>query len=343
MTPVRFEAEYGALWRELEVALDRIERTRRKTDRAAAGAAPPPAVEPARLAALYRRCCEHLALAQARAYPIGLTARLQQLTHRAHRLIYQQRDYGAARLKRLLLVDIPEAVWMHRAYVLVAAVLFAAPAVLVGVASYRDPQFALHVVDAPHLATFKSMYSSSHGTYERVRTSQADWSMFGFYVMHNIGLGFQCFAGGIFAGLGSAFFLAYNGAFNGAIAGYLSGDGEALNFFSFVVTHSAFELTAAVLSGAAGLRIGYAWLAPGRRRRLDAVKHAAAEAVVLMYAVFGMLVVAAAIEAFWSSAHWVPPYVRLGIGAAAWAAVIGYLAWQGRARPARPDAAGGAA
>jgi uncharacterized membrane protein SpoIIM required for sporulation len=335
VTPVRFEAEYGALWRELEAALDRIEhRRRRKGD--AGGAPPTAAVEPERLAALYRRCCEHLALAQARAYPIGMTARLQELTYRAHRLIYQRRDYGAARLKRLLLVDIPEAVRMHRAYVLVAALLFAAPVALVGVAAWRNPQFALHVVDAQHLASFKSMFSSEHGTYDRLRASQTDWSMFGFYLAHNIGLGFQCFAGGIFAGLGSAFFLAYNGAFNGAIAGYLSADGEAMNFFSFVITHSAFELTAAVLSGAAGLRIGHAWLAPGRRRRLDALRHAAAEAVVLMYGVFAMLVVAAGIEAFWSSARWVPPGVKLAVGAVAWAAVIGYLGWQGRALPQRP-------
>ena len=27
-----------------------------------------------------------------------------------------------------------------------------------------------------------------------------DWQMFGYYIQHNIGLGFQCFAGGIFVG-----------------------------------------------------------------------------------------------------------------------------------------------
>ena len=45
--------------------------------------------------------------------------------------------------------------------------------------------------------------------------------MFGYYIRNNIGVAFQCFAGGLFAGLGTLFFLAYNGAFAGALAGYL--------------------------------------------------------------------------------------------------------------------------
>jgi len=335
VTPVRFEAEYGALWRELETELDQVESgppRRSPFDRGAGAAGRPKAsvADPARLAALYRRTCEHLSLAQARAYPIRLTQRLQDLTYRAHRLIYRRRDYGVARLKRLALVEIPEAVRAHRIYLLVALLLFTGPTVLVGAVTYRDPQFALHVLDAQHLAWFKSMYGEHSGAIAHMRGPQDDWMMFGYYAMHNIGLGFQCFAGGIFAGLGSAFFLAYNGAFSGAVAGYLTQDGEALSFYSFAVTHSAFELTAIVLSGAAGLRLGHAWVAPGRKRRLDALKQAAGEAVVLVYAVFGLLIVAAAIEAFWSSAQWVSAPVKLAVGAAAWAAVIVYLVWQGR-------------
>ena len=341
MTPVRFEAEYGALWRELESALDEIERGRPERshyDRGAGGAARPhcPPVGPARLAALYRRCCEHLSLAQARAYPIGLTRRLQDLTYRAHRLIYGRRDYGAARLKRLLLVEMPQAVRAHRAYLLVAALLFVVPTLLVGVATYRDPQFALHVLDAQQLAGFKSAFGDRFGALGRLRTAETDWSMFGFYLMHNIGLGFQCFAAGIFAGVISAFYLAYNGAFSGAVAGFLTADGEGPNFYSFVATHSAFEFTAIVLAGAAGLRLGHAWICPGRRSRLDAVKRAALEAVVLVYAVFALLVVAAAIEAFWSSAQWILPPIKLAVAALGWAAVVSYLAWQGRPRSNSP-------
>ncbi len=101
--------------------------------------------------------------------------------------------------------------------------------------------------------------------------------MFGFYIRHNIGIAFQCFAGGLFAGIGSLFYLIYNGAIIGAVAGYLTERGHGPTFWAFVVTHSAFELTAIVLSGAAGLKIGYSLVAPGRLTRVQSLVAATRE------------------------------------------------------------------
>jgi uncharacterized membrane protein SpoIIM required for sporulation len=154
--------------------------------------------------------------------------------------------------------------------------------------------------------------------------------MFGFYVRNNIGVAFQCFAGGLFAGLGSLFFLAYNGAFSGAVAGYLFERGLASTFCSFVVTHSAFELTAIVLAGASGLHMGHALLAPGRLTRRQALVDATQDSVTILYGVVAMLFVAAGIEAFWSSAQWLAPVVKYGVAALCWIAVLAYLTLQGR-------------
>jgi uncharacterized membrane protein SpoIIM required for sporulation len=154
--------------------------------------------------------------------------------------------------------------------------------------------------------------------------------MFGFYIRNNIGIAFQCFAGGLFAGLGSVLFLAYNGAFSGAIAGYLTARGMAPTFYSFIATHSAFELTAIVLAGAAGLRIGHALLAPRRLTRRQALVQATRDSAVILYGVVAMLLVAAGIEAFWSSAHWLVPAIKYGGAALCWMAVLAYFALQGR-------------
>ena len=154
--------------------------------------------------------------------------------------------------------------------------------------------------------------------------------MFGYYIRNNISVAFQCFAGGLFAGLGTLFFLAYNGAFSGALAGYLTERGLSSTFYSFIATHSAFELTAIVLSGAAGLRIGHALLAPGRRTRRQSLVLATHESAVLLYGLTAMLLVAAAVEAFWSSASWIPSPVKYGVAGVCWTAVLGYFTFQGR-------------
>ncbi|HZE92956.1 MAG TPA: stage II sporulation protein M [Rhizobacter sp.] len=338
MTPLQFETAHAPQWQALETALDLAEnKARARARQAQRQTRPDPkSVDAAQLSALYRRSCEHLALAQARAYPIHLTQRLEQLTQRAHRLIYRRQDLGLGRLRRLVLIDFPQSVRLHRGYLLVAALLFVVPTLLVGWATWRDPGFILHLVDAAEVRRFDQMYGDGQGALGRVRSANTDWTMFGFYIMHNIGIGFQCFAGGLFAGVGSVYYLFFNGVFGGGVAGYLTARGHAENFYSFVVTHSAFELTAIVLSGAAGLRLGHALLAPERRTRLQALQHAAHDAIVVVYGVIGLLVVAAAVEAFWSSARWVAPGVKYGVGAACWGAVLAYLGWQGRPPHPRP-------
>lgn len=324
MTPRQFEQARSPQWQELETLLEKAENSRGPAGQRWDGA---------RLAALYRASCEDLALAEARAYPIHLTERLQALTQRAHRQIYRRQTWGLRRIGRLVLLDFPQAVRAQRGYLLLAGLLFALPLVAVGWASWRDPGFILHLVDARQVQQFDIMYGPGEGGIGRERSADTDFQMFGYYVMHNIGLGFQCFAGGIFAGLGSAFFLVFNGLFLGAVGGYLIERGYAENFLSFVVTHGAFELTAIVLAGAAGLRLGRAFLAPGRLTRLQALRAASAEAIVVVYGAVLFLLVAAAIEAFWSSARWVAPQVKYGVGAACWLLVAAYLGWQGR--PAR--------
>ena len=323
MTPLSFEALYEQEWQELESLLDRV--LRRRTPQGQ-----PPPVRPERIAALYRRACEQLALARARSYPAYLLDRLDRLTADAHQIIYQQRDVGFGMLRRIVTRDFPRAVRADARYVWLATLLFVGPAVALGILVYFDPNLILSLVDVATAAQFEQMYSQSAESIGRTREAGGDWLMFGFYIRNNISIAFQCFASGLAAGLGSVFFLVYNGAVIGGVAGYLTERGLSATFYSFVVTHGAFELTAIALSGAAGLKLGHSLLAPGRRTRGQSLVAAAKECVVIVYGVTAMLVIAAALEAFWSSAAWVPHAVKYSVAGVCWFAVFAYFIWQGR-------------
>jgi len=324
VTPLSFEQLYEDEWAELEALLERA------AGRKVRQAGPREAVPGARVAALYRRACEHLALARSRSYPAYIVDRLERLTANGHQLIYHRREFGIARLIQLARVEFPRSVRAHKRYVMVAAATFLLPTVIIGLLVYRRPELILSVVSSNTAAEFQEMYSPTADSIGRSRLASTDWMMFGFYIRNNISVAFQCFAGGLFGGLGSLFFLAYNGAYSGALAGYLTERGLSSTFYSFVATHSAFELTAIVLAGAAGLPIGHALLAPGRLTRRQSLELATREAAVLIYGFVAMLVIAAAIEAFWSSAGWLPHPLKYGVAAACWAGVLGYLTLQGR-------------
>jgi uncharacterized membrane protein SpoIIM required for sporulation len=324
MTPLRFQEHYEDEWKELETLLgtlsDRWWQPRRRRED----------VSGAHIAALYRHVCEHLALARARSYPAYMIDRLEDITSRAHQLIYQQREFGLGRLRTLINIDFPCAVRAHRSYVAVAAATFLLPTLIVGILVYSRPEMILSVVSSDTVSEFEQMYAPTAESIGRTREARTDWMMFGYYIRNNVGIAFQCFAGGLFAGLGTLFFLAYNGAFSGALAGYLTVRGLSSTFYSFIATHSAFELTAIVLAGAAGLRLGHALLSPGRLTRRQSLVQASRDSMVLVYGVTCMLLVAAAVEAFWSSARWIAPTIKYGVAACCWLAVLSYLTLQGR-------------
>jgi uncharacterized membrane protein SpoIIM required for sporulation len=288
------------------------------------------AVQGEQLAALYRRACEQLALARQRAYPPFLVERLERVTSDAHQLIYQRRQFAISAFREFIMRGFPRAVRQHRHYVLAAALLFLLPTVVVGVLVHERPDLVLSVMDADTADMFEQMYSDDGESIGRRRDVDSDWAMFGYYIRNNVGISFQCFAGGLFLGIGSIFYLLFNGAYSGAVAGYLTERGLGPTFWSFVVTHSAFELTAIVLSGAAGLRIGNALLAPGRLTRRASLVKATREVTPVVYGFAAMLLIAAAIEGFWSSATWLPAMVRYSVAAACWASVLSYFIWQGR-------------
>lgn len=323
MTPLQFETRHAADWVALEAQVQLRQQRRHKKDAQLLPAA--------QFAALYRRVCEQLSLARERAYPAYLVDRLQAVAADAHQLVYQQGGNPSLQaLREFLLHGFPAAVYRHRGHATLSAVLFFVPLLVVGWLMYLRPDLILTVMDAGSAQEMESMYSMDAESIGRRRDASSDWAMFGFYIRNNISVGFRCFAGGLFLGLGSIFFIVFNGALIGAVGGFLTERGLGATFYSFVATHSSFELIAIVLSGAAGLRLGQALVAPGRLTRRASLVQATREVTPLIYGFVFLFVVAAAVEAFWSSAPWIPPLVKYPVAAACWIGLLAYLVLQGR-------------
>jgi uncharacterized membrane protein SpoIIM required for sporulation len=154
-------------------------------------------------------------------------------------------------------------------------------------------------------------------------------AMAGFYVNNNVTIALRCFALGIFGGLGSAFYLIDNGLSIGAVLGYVSSQGAGANILTFMVGHGSLELTAIVLAGSAGLSLGWSVVSPGDRTRAASLQAAGRDVAVIAFGAAAMLLLAAAIEAFWSGSS-VPSPVKRGVGATLWTVVLVYLALFGR-------------
>ncbi|MFC6633599.1 stage II sporulation protein M [Microbulbifer taiwanensis] len=290
------------------------------------------------LPAAYRGLCQQLAVAKERQYTNQLIDRLNQLVMAAHHRVYQQQTLRRNTWLWYLLAGFPQAVRAQMRTVLLATALFLLPALVLGIGSYHNDALIYSVMAPDQVLQFESMYDPRNRVLGRERGSDSDLMMFGFYIKNNIGIAFRTFAGGLLFGLGSIFFLVFNGLVLGAVFGHITRVGFVTTFYPFVIGHGAFELTAIVLAGAAGLRLGQSLVDPGRLRRRVALRLASVEAMKIMYGTFLMLVIAAFLEAFWSSSTALPIALKLGVGALLWLLVIAYFALAGRGAP-RPDGA----
>jgi len=181
------------------------------------------------------------------------------------------------------------------------------------------------------------MYDPGAERLGRERQADTDLAMFGFYIQNNIGIGFKAIASGLTLGIGTIIVLIYNGISIGTVAGHLTALEFTDPFYSFVIGHSSFELTAIALSGAAGLKLGFSLLAPGHLSRLDSLHQAAKEAVQYVYGIAFMLLIAAFVEAFWSSKTTLPLEVKYSVGTVLGFVVIGYFLLLGRERGSKAD------
>jgi len=284
----------------------------------------------------YRRLCHHLALAQERGYSSYLVDPLQQLALRGHQQLYRHRSQWAANVLGFLLADFPRLVREQWRFVLTASLLFFGSLAGIALLVYLFPDLIYSIVSPQQVAEMQGMYDPDASRLGRAaeRASSEDWMMFGYYVMHNIGIAFQIFAAGLLFGLGSVFFLIFNGLVIGAVSGHLTEIGYGQTFWSFVIGHGAFELTAIALAGAAGLQLGWALIAPGQLTRGESLRLAARKSVQMLCGVMIFLLIAAFIEAYWSSTTDVPPWVKYLVGAVLWLLVAAYLSLAGRIRHA---------
>lgn len=289
-------------------------------------------------AADYRRLCQQLALAQERGYSSHLIDQLQQLVMRGHQQFYRHRSHLGSRILGFLLAGLPRLVREEWRSIAVASLLFYGSALLMGLLVYHFPDLIYSVVSPDKVSEMESMYAPETTRLGPLgaRDTSDDWEMFGFYVMNNIGIAFQTFASGVLLGLGSLFFLLFNGLMIGSVAGHLTQIGYVQTFWPFVIGHGAFELTAITFAGAAGLKLGWALLAPGRLTRGEALRLAARRSVQLIAGVIVLLLLAAFTEAYWSSISHFQPRVKYVVGAVLWLLVGACFLLAGRNRHA-PD------
>lgn len=277
-------------WRQLEELCTQLESRKRRSS----------ALTVTRFASLYRAACADLALADAYHLPPGTVHYLNQLVGRAHNQLYRSRMFNFRAWGEEMFRNVPRRLYHDRALRLAFFLFWGIFLLSMYLASDASPlpEFAGEVLGEEQIMALENMYSEPIGSQDRA--SGAEAFMTGFYIQHNTGIGLRCFAAGLLLGVGGLFATIFNAAFLGAAFGYMTRVPQGDNFFHFVTAHGPFELTAIVLSAAAGMRLGFSLVQTNGLSRLDSLRREAREAMPTMGAAMALFFFAALIEGFLS-------------------------------------------
>jgi uncharacterized membrane protein SpoIIM required for sporulation len=260
-----------------------------------------------RFAALYRSLCADLALAEAYQLPPEVTRYLHRLVGRAHNQLYRSREFTVSTWAHTLLFEVPQQLF-HDGYLRLAFCVFWGAFLVSAMMATSQPGFSEAVLGAEQMQLMEEMYATPISQLE----SEQRAVMLGFYVYNNAGIGLRCFAFGLVFGIGGMLVTFYNAVTLGTVFGHMSTLKQWENFSEFVTAHGPFELTAIVLSSAAGMRMGFALINTGGQRRIAALQRAAVQATPVACVGVILFVMAALIEAYVSPAP-VPYGYKAGV------------------------------
>ncbi|MEM6655166.1 MAG: stage II sporulation protein M [Planctomycetota bacterium] len=280
-------------------------------------------------AALYRSACADLALADAYQLPAETTRYLHNLVGRAHNLLYRVENAHASDWWEELMQRVPRRLYRDN-YLRLAAALFWGGFLASALLASRYgamPNYAETVLGQDQIQQLEQMYAEPTN---QGRGLNDNVGMSGFYLWHNTTIGLRCFVMGVLLGIGGMFETLFNAVFLGAAFGHMSTTPESDNFFTFVTAHGPFELTAIVMSAAAGMRLGFSIVDTGGLRRADSLMLAGRQALPTMFAAVFLFLFAAFIEGFISPSA-LPYSLKSMVAVLSTLALLGYLIVLGQA------------
>lgn len=272
------------------------------------------------LGRIYRRTASDLAIARAESRDPRLVNYLNSLVIRAHGRIYRADAQGRKKIGQFFTRELPQTFRRTWRYTFVSFLVFTIFAVFSFIGTHYDPEFSELVGVEP---AFREVVieTKTHWWEALNESNQVGAS----YIMtNNIMVTIYTFAFGALCGLGTLFYLAYNGANIASVLSLTYRAGFGNDLVTFMVAHGVVELSCIFIAGGAGLLIGSAILMPGDLTRADALKTRGMEAVRLMVGVALLLVVAGIIEGFISPAP-IDPRIKYSVAAVTGVALYAYL------------------
>jgi len=300
-----FVTEHGGEWNRLQ------QLSRRRRSRLTAA-------EIDEMIMLYRRTATHLSLVRSRSGDSALVSWLSRLVLQARAQISPPAGMTRSAVVRFFTVGFPAEVYRAGRWSLGVAAASLLFAVAVGWLVASDPSIALAIMSQEEIDQLVAHdFAAYYSAYPPENFATLVW-------VNNTVVAALGLAGGVLV-IPTLYLLFANALNLGVVGGLMIGYGGTGTFFGLITVHGLLELTCVFVAAGTGLRVAWAWIAPGRYlTRLQSVAQAGRQATVVALGLAVPLGISGLVEAFVTPLP-VPAAAKLVVGGGVWLAFLAYV------------------
>ena len=255
-----------------------------------------PSDDPDEMARDFTQLVDDLAYAKT-FYPSGKVTRfINTEASRIYLSIYKNRKEESNRLMTFWKYDLPLTVRKHHGVILFSFIVFLIFFAIGFFTSRQDPGVARDFFGDWYVDKTQENIDNDNpfGIYE-YGNSFLSWMGI---MINNIKVSLIMFTSGLFCAIPTLYKHAETSVMIGIFDQFFAERGLGLDFWLVVFVHGTLEITALIISAAAGIVLGKSFLFPGTIRRIDALKKGAKDGVKLMIGLMPVLALAAFFEGF---------------------------------------------
>ena len=274
------------------------------------------AAPPDHLAELFIQITDDLSYARTHYADSRTTKYLNALASKVHLEIYKNKHEETSRFITFWKYELPEVMYNTRRQLLYSFIIFIIAGIMGAVSAKYDDTFVRLILGDGYVNMTLENIRSGNPT--NVYAGEDELTMFFLITWNNIMVSFRVFVFGIFASLGTGFYLFYNALMVGTFIMFFAVEQQLGQALPVIMLHGTIELSSIVIAAAAGFTMGNSLLFPGTYPRLTSFKMGAVKGLKIVIGLVPFFILAGFIESFitrYAFMHWAYKAAVIGLSA----------------------------
>lgn len=252
--------------------------------------------DPEELSDLYMDITNDLSYAQTFYKRRSVRVYLNQLAQKVYSGVHKQNGESFKKFITIWKTSLPLEIYRSRKFLLFALVSFLVYAMIGVITTHFDPDFPRLILGDYYVDM--TIENIQNGNPLKVYEDDHQLAMFIRITMNNLGVAFLCFFAGFLFTIGTHILLFSNGVMLGSFQYFFHTKGLLVTSFLGIWIHGAFEISAIVLAGGAGITAGSGLLFPKSYTRLQSLQLSTKRGLKIMMSLVPFIIAAGFLESY---------------------------------------------